>query len=177
MKLKRTINNNEGIYEIECKNHDEALALLKLVKEEYPYAIIEATGYYSKIYILNIFANWGDYVTQEIAEDGELTTCVNCGRCDNVKKPSRHSSLGLGSSPERCFFEEFWSEVIQNKAVHFIQDGHAYSFTKGEGGFGGTRYTIHFENGEILKDMGMWHRGEVPDSIAPLLRKATAKSR
>ena len=58
MKLKRTINNNEGIYEIECKNHDEALALLKLVKEEYPYAIIEATGYYSKIYILNIFVQW-----------------------------------------------------------------------------------------------------------------------
>ena len=102
MNLTKTIDNNEGIYEVKCKSRDEALYLLQLVKEEYPYAIIEGTGYDSPKYILNLFANWGEYVTNEIAEDGETTTCINCGRCnDGVRKPSRHSSLSMGGSPER----------------------------------------------------------------------------
>ena len=59
MEIKGVINKENGIFELECENHEEALAFLELVKEDYPYAVMNGTGYYSNIYILNLFATWG----------------------------------------------------------------------------------------------------------------------
>lgn len=169
MKFNRIIK--KGIYELKC-TREEALKFLELVKEDYPFAVMEGTGYKSEIFILHTHHNWGEYVTNEIAEDGQITTCINCGKCDGSKTPSRNSSLGIASSPERCFFEEFWSEVYEQKEKHFVSnDGSTYYFTKGNGGFYGRRFDIHFENGKILEDMGLWHRGTMPESIRHLFVK------
>lgn len=174
MKLNKVIDNTKGIYEIKC-TRDEALNLLELVKQDYPYAVMEGIGYKSEIFILHTYANWGEYVTQEMAVDGKTTTCINCGRCGEIREPSRNSSLGIASSPERCFFEEFWSEVDEAMEHHFMMNGNAYSFTKGEGGFYGRRFTIELEDGRVLEDVGLWHRGEVPESIKHLFVKGVSK--
>lgn len=174
MKVTKTIDEVNGIYELEC-SRKEAEILLNQVKETYPYAVIEGTGYDSPIFILNVYANWGNEVENVIAEDGEYTTCINCGRCGDVKKPSRNSSLGIGDSQERCFYEEFWSEVSIDLNRHFIMNNHAYSFTDGEGGFYGRRFNIELEDGRVLEDIGLWHRGEVPECIRHLFVKGDYK--
>ena len=174
MKLNKIIDKTRGIYELKC-TREEALNFLELAKVDYPYAVMEGTGYKSEIFILKSYKNWGEYVTQEIAEDGKTTTCINCGRCGEIKEPSRNSSLGIASSPERCFFEEFWSEVDEEMEHHFIMDGNAYFFTKGEGGFYGQRFNIKLEDGRFLEDVGLWHRGEVPESIKHLFVKGESK--
>lgn len=175
MKLVKTINEKEGIYELEFDTKDEALAFIENVRAEYPFGILHGTGYWSKKYILNLFANWGNEVEIKIAEDGEETTCINCGDCVDTIKPHRDSSPGMRSDKERCFFEQFWAEVVQEKELHFVENGHAYSFTDGEGGFCGRRYTIELEDGRVLNDMGIWHRGKVPKSIEHLFVKGVAK--
>lgn len=177
MKLLRTINEQEGIYEIECETKEEAEALIELVKEEYPYAIIHGTGYYSKKYILNLFANWGEQVEIKLAEDGKTTTCINCGDCNDIIRPCRNSSPGMRNDQERCHHEQFWAEVVQEKNIHFVKNGNVYAFTKGEGGFCGARYNVLFEDGEILNNVGLWHRGDVPKTIEHLFRKATTEMR
>ena len=175
MEIKGVISKENGIFKLECESHEEALAFLELVKEDYPYAVMNGTGYYSDIYILNLFATWGEFVTQEIAEDGQLTTCIHCDKCGENKKPSRNSSPGIASAPERCHTEQFWAEVVQEKQRHFVENGHVYSFTYGQGGFGGSRYNVEFEDGEVLTNVGLWHRGKVPQNIAHLFRKAICK--
>ena len=174
MKLNKIIDKTRGIYELKC-TREEALNFLELAKVDYPYAVMDGTGYKSEIFIFKSYKNWGEYVTQEIAEDGKTTTCINCGRCGEIKEPSRNSSLGIASSPERCFFEEFWSEVDEEMEHHFIMDGNAYFFTKGEGCFYGQRFNIKLEDGRVLEDVGLWHRGEVPESIKHLFVKGESK--
>lgn len=174
MKINNVIDSNKGIYELKC-THEEALEFLELAKVEYPYAVMEGTGYKSERFILHTYANWGAVVTQEIAEDGKPTTCIHCGKCADVKQPSRNSSPGIASAPERCFTEQFWAEVVEVIEHHFIMNGNAYSFTKGEGGFGGRRFTIELEDGRVLEDVGLWHRGEVPESIKHLFVKGVSK--
>lgn len=169
MNLTKTIDNENGIYELKIETREEALGLLETVKEDYPFAVMEVKGYrFPDVYILHTFANWGEFVTQELAEDGETTTCIGCGRCDEIRKPSRNSSPGIASAPERCFYEQFWAEVVEAMERHFIMNDNAYSFTKGEGGFGGRRFNIVLEDGRVLEDIGLWHRGEVPEPIRHL---------
>ena len=43
--------------------------------------------------------------------------------------------------------------------------GFVNSFTKGAGGYGGSRYDILFEDGTLLKDYGMWGRGNCPNEL------------
>ena len=52
-----------------------------------------------------------------------------------------------------------------------MMDGNAFFFTKGEGGFYGQRFNIKLEDGRFLEDVGLWHRGEVPESIKHLFVK------
>lgn len=177
MKLLKTIDNEtKGIYELEM-TRDEAEWLIQEVKKSYPYAVLKGTGYKSPVYILNLYADWGDVVNVVVAEDGKPTTCINCGDCGEVKKPFRNTAPGIGDYKERCSTEEFWSSIVQDIENHFIYKGSSYCFTKGEGGFGNTRYTIKFEDGEVLKDMGVWHNGKVPDCIKHLFRRADFSSK
>ena len=170
MKLNKSIGKE--IYEIECSSREEALEFISNAKKEYPYAVLEGTGYNSNIYILHLHLSWGKYLSQELAVDGEPTTCINCGRCkEELRKPSRNSSLGMASSPERCFYEEFWSEVVEQIDKHFLMNDSAYYFTKGEGGFYDRRFNIKLDDGRVLKDIGLWHRGEVPPIIRHLFVK------
>ena len=171
VKIVEIIDIIDGIFVVECENYDEAREYISAVKTKYPFAIMNGNG--TNTFILNLYDNWGKYVTTELAIDGEETTCVNCGKCGTLRDPSRNSSPGIISDTERCFFEQFWAEVVQNRERHFICNGHAYSFTHGEGGFCGQRWTVEFEDGEVLTDVGLWHRGEVPKSISHLFREAT----
>ena len=173
MKLNKVINNEHGIYEVEM-TCEEAEKLIAGVKKDYPFAVLHGTGYKSPIYILNLYADWGEFVDVVVAEDGEETTCINCGKCDGAKKPFRNTAPGIGNYHERCSTEEFWSDVVQNIDSHFIENGNAYFFTEGEGGFCGARFNIEFEDGEVLEDMGCWHRGEVPECLQHLFRRANS---
>lgn len=171
----KLIDGVNGIMEVEIESMEDIEKLMEHVKLFYPYAIINREHYRSKTCILNLYKQWGEFVTIEMAKDGETTTCIHCERCGEIKEPSRNSSPGLISDHERCFFEQFWAEVIQEKERHFIDGNHAYAFTTGEGGFCNRRYTIELEDGRILEDMGVWHRGRVPDCIQHLLVKGERK--
>ena len=171
----KLIDGVNGIMEVEIESMEDIEKLMEYVKIFYPYAVIDRAHYYSKTCILNLYKQWGEFVTIEMAKDGDTTTCIHCGRCGDIKEPSRNSSPGITSAPERCFFEQFWAEVIQEKERHFIEGKNAYSFTTGEGGFCNRRYTIELEDGRVLENMGVWHRGEVPECIRHLLVKGVRK--
>lgn len=171
----KLIDEVNGIMEVEIESMEDIEKLMEDVKISHPYAIINREHYRSKTCILNLYKQWGEFVTIEMAKDGKTTTCIHCERCGKIKEPSRNSSPGLISDHERCFYEQFWAEVLQYKERHFIDGNHAYSFTTGEGGFYNRRYTIELEDGRILKNMGVWHRGRVPDCIQHLFIKGVKK--
>ena len=174
MKIKSIQNPIEGIMTVECEGYDEARALIKALKTKYPFAIMNGNGCYSKEFNLNLYETWGDAVEVKMAEDGEITTCINCGECEgNHIKPHRKSSPGIISDPERCFMEQFWAEVVQERCRHFIdENNNVYAIVSADkGGFYGSVYDIFFEDGDKLIKIGLWHRGKAPKSVRHLFRK------
>ena len=173
--LKETVDEDKGIFSLELQSFDDARVFIKELKKEYPYAVLNGTGYKSKTFILHLYEHWGDFLTDEIAEDGKRFKCCNCndGLCNNHKKqPSWNSSPGVDNATERCFGEQFWAEVYEARERHFVHpDGDVWSFTKGEGGFCGRRYNIKLEDGTVLTNMGCWHRGKLPHNLEGHIQK------
>ncbi len=165
------------IQELDIPSREQAVEFIKELKAKYPYAILHGTGYRSTKYILHLYSKWGDFLTEQTTEDGRKYKCCNCtdGLCDGHKKePSWDSSPGILSDRERCFGEQFWAEVYEAKDHHFVdQHGRVLSFTEGEGGFGGRRYTVELEDGTVLKDIGLWHRGTLPQNLEGHIQKGT----
>lgn len=94
--------------------------------------------------------------------------CVMCDKC------KYHVNSGVKDNV--CFYYEFWHDDVLNGREHHLIDidrpNTTMSFTIGEGGFGNRRYDIEFEDGEKWYDVGLWHRGSAPDSVAKQIRKA-----
>ena len=168
-------DEDEKIYKLEIPDREDAVQLIKDVKKEYPYAILHGTGYRSPTYVLHLYENWGNFLDDKVTEDGKPFKCCNCndGVCTNHKNnPSWNSSPGIISDTERCFGEQFWAEVYEARERHFVHpDGDVWSFTKGEGGFGGRRYNIRLEDGTVLERMGCWHRGKLPTNLEGHIQK------
>lgn len=174
MKIVEVVDIENGIFKVELPSREDAEKLCIMMREDFPYAIINGTGYYSDIYILNLFKQWGDLVTTIEDEDGPCT-CLNCEKdCTHTdSKPWRLSPPGLVSDRHRCSTETFWAEVVQERYRHFIDDnGHVYAITSAEnGGFCGTVYDIFFADGETLERIGLWHRGKAPECVKHFFRK------
>jgi hypothetical protein len=94
--------------------------------------------------------------------------CVMCDECDYYIDSGRRKNV--------CFSYEFWhDDVLKHSKHHLINIEHpntTLSFTKKEGGFGNDRFDIEFEDGEKIYDVGLWHRGDAPESVAKQIRKA-----
>ena len=170
------VDVNNGIIKVKLPSHEAAEELCKVAKKDYPYAIINPSGYNTGIYVLNLFKQWGDLVTTIEDEDGPCT-CIQCEKdCtnpNNDNKPWRLSPPGLLSEPNRCSTEHFWAEVVQERNRHFIdENNHVCSITTADkGGFCGTVYDIFFEDGTKMTKVGLWHRGEAPQCVIPFFRK------
>lgn len=73
---------------------------------------------------------------------------------------------------DNCFTKEHWEEdVLQRLDEHVIDPNSKWSdgqigvdcYTKGEGGYCDRRFDLHFEDGEIIEDVGLWNRGRCPN--------------
>lgn len=174
MKIVEVIDKENGIFKVELPSKEAAEELCKVARDDFPYAIISGTGYYSDIYILNLYRQWGDLVTTIEDEDGPCT-CLKCNKdCEHTdNKPWRWSSPGLLSNHNRCSTESFWAEVVQERHRHFIdENNNVYAITSAEnGGFCGTIYDIFFEDGDELIRVGLWHRGEAPKCVRHFFHK------
>lgn len=122
--------------------------------------------------ILKQIINNKKKICGELVEQREDNAIVkvrefNCILCDKCKF---HMN---GLSKKECFTFAFWYEdVYLRKNMHFMtEDGSVFAFVKGKGGFGNTRYDITFEDGDVLEDYGLWHRGTAPASIQYLFKK------
>lgn len=156
------INNEKGIYVLECEM-DEGIDAVNRLRSIYPNALLESGGYKSGKWIIHLHENWDKYLSKKVSEDGREYKCVNCPDCDG--KPSFRDN-------GRCFGEQFWSEVVEEKERHFVEDNEiVLSFTFGEGGFGNRRYKIVLNDNEVLEDVGLWHRGELPKNLENVIQK------
>lgn len=86
---------------------------------------------------------------------------------------------------DKCFTKEHWeNDVLKRIDEHVIgtvwsdgQQGVDY-YTHGEGGYYDRRFDLHFEDGEIIEDVGLWSRGRVPNErVSKKLRHAQIISR
>ncbi|MBQ2653318.1 MAG: hypothetical protein IJF83_07175 [Methanobrevibacter sp.] len=81
---------------------------------------------------------------------------------------------------DECHTKKFWeNDVLANRERHVVgqqwSDGQVGvdSFTKGEGGYYNRRFDLHFEDGEVMEDMGLWSRGRAPNErVIKLIRHA-----
>lgn len=159
------IDVNEKVIVVECERN-VALEILSNLRSVYPNALLESVGIRSGKWEIHLHKDWEKYLTQKKTEDGTVYNCVNCRRCLNDDgKPSLRKN-------GRCFGEQFWSEVVEEKERHFVEDDNCVcSYTFGKGGFGNSRYTVKLENGETLEDVGLWHRGSLPKNLEGVIQK------
>jgi len=121
-----------------CEKHNKTVTTHSQKCEDYTYAFKDETPYCTKEHIIK-----------------------DCALNDNCRRADFNC--------DECHTKKFWEEVIANKDHHVIgsqwSDGQigVDSFTHGEGGYYNRRFDIHFEDGEILENMGMWSRGRVPN--------------
>lgn len=158
------IDVNEKVIVVECERN-VALEILSNLKSVYPNALLESIGIRTGKWEIHLHKDWEKYLTQKKTEDGTVYNCVNCRRCLGDGKPSLRKN-------RRCFGEQFWSEVLEESERHFVEDdGCVCSYTFGEGGFGNSRYRVKLENGVILEDVGLWHRGSLPKNLKGAIQK------
>lgn len=159
------IDVNEKVIVVECERN-VALEILSNLRSVYPNALLESIGIRTGKWEIHLHKDWEKYLTQKETENGTVYNCVNCRRClSDDGQPSLRKN-------RRCFGEQFWSEVLEESERHFVEsDGCVCSYTFGEGGFGNQRYTIKLENGEILEDVGLWHRGSLPKNLEGVIQK------
>lgn len=101
----------------------------------------------------------GDKMIEEITIP-KKQYCLKCDECD--------FNINSGLKDHICFNYEFWNDdVLANKERHFVDaEGHVYSMTSKEnGGFGGQGYDVELADNTLLKNIGLWHRGEAPSSV------------
>ena len=159
------IDVNEKVIIVECERN-VALEILSNLRSVYPNALLESIGYRTGKWEIHLHKDWDKFLTQKKTEDGRKYNCVNCRRClSDDGQPSLRKN-------GRCFGEQFWSEVYEEREVHFVEDDNCVcSYTFGEGGFGNQRYTIKLENGEVLEDVGLWHCGSLPKNLEGVIQK------
>lgn len=159
------VNNEKGIIIVESERK-EVIECISYLRSIYPNALMDSIGIRTGKWEIHLHEDWDKFLTQKETKDGRKYNCINCRRCLNDDgQPSLRKN-------GRCFGEEFWSEVYEEKERHFVEsDGCVCSYTFGEGGFGNSRYTIALESGEILEDVGLWHRGSLPKNLEGVIQK------
>lgn len=159
------VDNEKGIIIVESERK-EVIECISYLRSIYPNALMDSIGIRTGKWEIHLHEDWEKYLTQKETEDGRKYNCVNCRRClGNDGQPSLRKN-------RRCFGEQFWSEVLEESERHFVEsDGCVCSYTFGEGGFGNQRYTIKLENGVILEDVGLWHRGSLPKNLEGVIQK------
>lgn len=96
--------------------------------------------------------------------------CVKCDKCNLWL----HSSSEIGV----CSHYEFWIDVLENKTKHFIDadtKNSCLSFTLHKGGFNNSRYNLFKGDKCLIKNVGLWHRGDAPQMVIKELPKITIK--
>ena len=86
--------------------------------------------------------------------------CVKCDKCEFHTTSGKRDNI--------CFYYEFWhDDVLNDRERHFVDErGHVYYMTSKEhGGFDRQGYDVEFRDGTILKNIGLWHRGEAPETV------------
>lgn len=131
-------NGEEGLLG-ECEKHNKTVTTHSKSCKDYKYAFKDPEPYCSKEHIIK-----------------------DCALNDNCKRADYDCS--------KCFTKDFWeNDVLRRREKHVIgnkwSDGQigVDSFTTGEGGYYNARFDIHFDDGEILEDVGLWSRGRVPN--------------
>jgi hypothetical protein len=92
--------------------------------------------------------------------------CPSCG------KPFIRNLIPESYLDQNCFDCSFWLEKItmpeedENRRV--IVAGQHYMVganTSGPRGFGGSKYTIHFNDGRTVETCNLWYQGEIPEKF------------
>lgn len=173
MLVFKEIDQDKKIYEVECDNREEVINAVNYLRFYYPNILFEPTGYRSNKYIIHLHKDWDKFLDIKETKDGQKYKCVNCvdNLCDKETEEPRWRG-NFEVDIKRCFGERFWSEVYEDRERHFVNsNGSVLSYTFGEGGFGNRRYSIKLEDGTILKDVGLWHRGKLPKNLENIIQK------
>lgn len=159
------VDNEKGIIIVESERK-EVIECISYLRSIYPNALMDSIGIRTGKWEIHLHEDWDKYLTQKETADGRKYNCINCRRCLNDDgQPSLRKN-------GRCFGEEFWSEVLEEKERHFVEsDNCVCSFTFGEGGFGNSRYNVKLKSGETLENVGLWYRGQLPLNLEGAIQK------
>ncbi len=93
--------------------------------------------------------------------------------CPSCKKPFIRNHTPESYLDENCFDCSFWLKKItmpeedENRRV--IVNGQHYRIGNNDSGiyrgFGGRRYTIHFNDGRTVETCNLWCQGEIPEQF------------
>lgn len=92
-----------------------------------------------------------------------------------MKSPYSHMNIcGF-----ECHRKKIWLDIIEEREKHVVIDGECYYLERnnlngcdraGFKGFGGRRFRIKFNNGEIIETTNLWHNGVIPDEFRNVLK-------
>ena len=94
--------------------------------------------------------------------------CKVCGKEENPEHWTCRDSL---IEKRLCFSCNFWQEKYEYDQLHpgkgvvidgthyYIEDENSKSYFRG---FGGAKFVIQFNNGEVVETTNLWCQGEIP---------------
>ena len=92
--------------------------------------------------------------------------CVECGEVINAEfmEPVRTNILNR----QLCFNCLFWTEYVETKSdhSHLVVNNNHYVIgpaTGYQGGFGGAKFNIKFNDGREVTTTNLWMQGDIPE--------------
>lgn len=69
---------------------------------------------------------------------------------------------------DECFSDKFWEDALKDSNI-IIAHGNLYHYSKHDyTGFSGRHFNLHYFDGRVIKDVGLWHNGEIPEKFKRL---------
>ena len=94
-----------------------------------------------------------------------MEKCMMCGKEHDDARLATTLLYGM------CFSCNFWYRILKGRRPYVVIDGHCYRIApedrKGFRGHGGWKYTIEFNNGNIVGTTNLWSKGKIDDEFLP----------
>lgn len=98
--------------------------------------------------------------------------CIICG-----KEIENSCYMNAILCSEKCFYKNYWNEIIKEKEQHVIINGVCYMIGNSLpfncddcAGYGGRTFYIKYFDGKIIKTNNLWLNGDVPKEYRDILK-------
>lgn len=102
-----------------------------------------------------------------------MNTCEKCGKTfEGLYYVMSDYGIALNHENKRiniivcpdCHHKTYWDMTLKDN-MSVIYKGNCYYVDLVEGGYGGRKFNVTFNDGRKFKNVGLWFNGEVPKSL------------